>query len=155
MWYKVDWDRLILLLLPTFLRKPVLFGFLKSLLTPISNLHYKWSLAVRDENLKKLSYNGQTCYLRKVLNDRWDSEFRRIYIGDTLNSEQNYIYTTSENLDVYLGTMFLEEEFNYAGTTVDFLVFVPQSVLDIRENEIIATLEFYKLAGKQYKLITI
>lgn len=155
MWYKIDWDRLILLLLPTFLRKPVLFGFVKSLLAPVSKLHYKWSLTVRDENLEKLSYNGQRCYLRKVLNDKWDGDddLRRIYIGDTQNTVQTYLYTSAENLQVYLGTMFLENEFNYAGTSVDFLVYVPQSILDLKENEIIAAVNFYKLAGKQYNII--
>ena len=110
---------------------------------------------MRTANLLKLSYNGQRCYLRKALNDKFDPELRRIFIDGTLDIEQDYIYTQAENLDVYLGTMFLETEFNYAGTTVDFLVFVPQLVLDLKINEIIATLEFYKLAGKQYQIISI
>ena len=154
MWYKIDWDRLILLLLPTFLRKPVLFGYIRALISPIASLHYKWQ-QMRTANLLKLSYNGQRCYLRKALNDKFDPELRRIFIDGTLDIEQDYIYTQAENLDVYLGTMFLETEFNYAGTTVDFLVFVPQLVLDLKINEIIATLEFYKLAGKQYQIISI
>lgn len=154
MWYKIDWDRLILLLLPTFLRKPVLFGYVKALVSPIASLHYKWE-QMRTANLLKLSYNGQRCYLRKALNDKFDPDLRRIFIDGTLDFDQDYIYTPAENLDVYLGTMFLETEFNYAGTTVDFLVFVPQLVLDLKINEIIAMLEFYKLAGKQYQIISI
>ena len=154
MWYKVDWDRLILLLLPTFLRKPVLFGFIRSLISPIASLHYKWDLQ-RSANLIKLSYNGQRCYLRKALNDYCDLDLRRIYIEGTIGTEQDFIYTSAENLDVYLGVMYLETDFNYAGTTVDFLVFVPQAVLDLKENEIIALLDFYKLAGKQYQIIAL
>ena len=154
MWYKIDWDRLILLLLPTFLRNPVLFGYIRALISPIASLHYKWE-QMRTANLLKLSYNGQRCYLRKALNDKFDPDVRRIFIDGTLDFDQDYIYTPAENLDVYLGTMFLETEFNYAGTTVDFLVFVPQLVLDLKINEIIATLEFYKLAGKQYQIISI
>ena len=154
MWYKVDWDRLILLLLPTFLRKPVLFGFIRSLISPIASLHYKWDLQ-RSANLIKLSYNGQRCYLRKALNDYCDPDLSRIYIKGTIGTEQDFIYTSAENLDVYLGVMYLETDFNYAGTTVDFLVFVPQAVLDLKENEIIALLDFYKLAGKQYQIIAL
>lgn len=154
MWYKVDFDKLILLLLPTFLRKPVLFGYLKALVSPISSLHYRWS-QMRDENLKILKYNSQKCYLRGVLNDRYDNDIRRITINNTGNKTQDYIYTLSENLPVYLGTMYLEPEFNYAGSTVDFLVNVPQELINNKINEIVATIEFYVLAGKSYQIIAI
>lgn len=154
MWYKVDWDRLLLLLLPTFLRKPVLFAYIKALVSPIASLHYSWE-RYREGNLKKLSYNGQRCYLRKALNDYCDPDLRRIFIGDTQGSEPDYLYTQEENLDVYLGTMYLETEFNYSTTTIDFLVNVPQDVLDAKINEITALLEFYKLAGKSYQIIAI
>jgi hypothetical protein len=154
MWYKVDFDKLILLLLPTFLRKPIIFGYLKALVSPIASLHYRWS-RMREENLKKLSYNSQRCYLRGVLNDRYDPDERRITISNTGNKTQDYIYTQAENLPVYLGVMWLEPEFNYAGSTVDFLVNVPQEIMNTKLNEIVATLEFYVLAGKSYQIIAI
>ena len=154
MWYKVDFDKLILLLLPTFLRKPVLFGYVRALITPIASLHYKWS-RIRDENLTKLSYNGQRCYLRKALNDKYDPELRRITIDGTLDTTQDYIYTPAENLDVYLGIMYLQQDFNYSNSIVDFLVNVPGQLLNDKINEITATINFYKLAGKSYKLLAI
>ncbi len=154
MWYNVDFDRLVLLLLPTFLRKPVLFGYVRALITPIASLHYKWS-RMRDDNLTKLSYNSQRCYLRKALNDKYDPELRRITIDGTLNQNQDYIYTSAENLDVYLGVMYLEQDFNYSNSIVDFLVNVPGQLLSDKINEITATINFYKLAGKSYKLLAI
>lgn len=154
MWYKIDFDKLILLLLPTFLRKPVLFGYVRALITPIASLHYKWS-RMRDENLIKLSYNSQRCYLRKALNDKYDPELRRITIDGTLDTTQDYIYTPAENLDVYLGVMYLAQDFNYSNSIVDFLVNVPGLLLNDKINEITATINFYKLAGKSYKLLAI
>ncbi|MFV8392738.1 hypothetical protein [Flavobacterium sp. LB2P6] len=154
MWCKVDFDRLVLLLLPTFLRKPVLFGYVRALITPIASLHYKWS-RMRDENLIKLSYNSQRCYLRKALNDKYDPELRRITIDGTLDTTQDYIYTPAENLDVYLGIMYLQQDFNYDNSIVDFLVNVPGQLLNDKINEITATINFYKLAGKSYKLLAI
>jgi hypothetical protein len=154
MWYKVDFDKLTLLLLPTFLRKPVLFGYLKALISPIASLHYRWS-KMRDENLKKLSYNCQRCYFRGALNDKFDPVLRRITFDDTLSLQQDYIYTQTENLDVYLGTMWLEQDFNYAGSTVDYLVMVPRDIMNAKLNEIVALIEFYNLAGKQYQIISI
>lgn len=154
MWYKVDFDKLVLLLLPTFLRKSVLFGFLKALISPIASLHYRWS-KMRQENLKKLSYNCQRCYFRGALNDKFDPVLRRITFDDTLSLQQDYIYTQAENLDVYLGTMWLEQDFNYAGSTVDYLVMVPRDIMNAKLNEIVALIEFYNLAGKQYQIISI
>jgi hypothetical protein len=153
MWYKVDFDKLILLLLPTFLRKLVLFNYLQALILPLVWIYDKWS-ANRNENLKKLSYNSQRCYLRGVLNDKYDPDLRRITISNTAQLEQDYIYTPSENIPVYLGAIWLETEFNYAGTLVDFLVNVPQEVLNIKRNEIVATIDFYVLAGKEYQIIS-
>jgi hypothetical protein len=154
MWYKIDFDRLVLLLLPTFLRKPVLFGYIKALISPIASLHYRWE-RMRADNLKKLSYNSQRCYLRGALNDKYDHELRRITIDETLDLGQDYIYTPAENLDVYLGVMYLEQEFNYGDSVVDFLVNVPGQLLNTKINEITATINFYKLAGKNYKLLAI
>lgn len=154
MWYKVDWDKLILLMLPMTLRKAALFGYLKALLSPVASLHYNWKL-MREANLNKLSYNGQRCYLRKALNDKCDPELRRIYIGETDNTAPAYIYTEDENQDVYLGTMYIDSDFNYSTGVVDFLVFVPQEVLNIKVNELTAILDFYTLAGKKYEIIGI
>lgn len=154
MWYKVDFDRLVLLLLPTFLRKPVLFGYVRALITPIASLHYQWS-RMRDENLVKMSYNSQRCYLRAALNDKYDPDLRRITIDGTLGAEQDYIYTPAENSPVYLGVLYLEQDFNYSNSAVDFLVNVPRDIMNFKLNEIVATLEFYKLAGKQYQIISI
>ncbi|WP_163401402.1 hypothetical protein [Flavobacterium fluviatile] len=154
MWYNVDFDKLILLLLPTPTRKPKNFGFLQALTSSIANLHYRWS-RMREENLKKLSYNSQKCYLRGVLNDRYDPEERRITIKNKVNKAQDYIYTQAENLPVYLGTMWLETEFNYEGSTIDFMVNVPQEIMNLKINEIVATIEFYVLAGKSYQIIAI
>ncbi|KVV16147.1 hypothetical protein [Flavobacterium sp. TAB 87] len=154
MWYKIDWDRLILLLLPTFLRKPVLFGYIKALIAPIASLHYKWE-QLRVANLKKLSYNSQRCYLRGALNDIADPDQRRIYIDEVPELNASYLYQPEENLDYYLDTMFLDLDYTATGETVDFIVYVPEQILTDKKNEIIATLEFYKLAGKAYKILTI
>ena len=154
MWYKIDFDRLVLLLLPTFLRKPVLFGYIKALVSPIASLHYKWE-QMRAANLLKLSYNGQRCYLRGVLNDRYDPDLRRIYIDEVPELKGNYIFTPAENLDYYLDTMYLDLDYSEAGELVDFVVYVPSGILSTKTNEIIVTLDFYKLPGKIYKIIAI
>ena len=152
MWYKVDWDRLILLLLPTFLRKPVLFGYLRALISPIASLHYRW-LRMREENLKILSYNSQKCYLRTALNDKCDPVLRRIYLDKVPNTDNIYIYTPDENLDLYLDTIYLDLDYTEGGETVNGIVNVPSEIFNTKIHEITATLEFYKLATISYKIM--
>jgi hypothetical protein len=151
MWYKVDYNRLAVLMLPTFLRKPILVGYVQSLLVPIDKLYYKWSI-FRNENLYKVQHNGQICKLRKALNDRFDPSERRIYIGDGNRFERQYLYTTGENKPRYLGTMFLYQNSDYADTGVDFIVYAPQEIIGESPYELKAQIEFYKAGGKRYKI---
>lgn len=151
MWYKVDYDKLVLLSLPAFLRKPILVGYVKAIITPIANQYDKWRF-FRDDNLYKVHHTGQVCYLRKVLNDKLDPSLRRIYIGDGQRYKRKYLYTTGENKPVFLGTMYLREAADYADTGVDFNVWVPQSIIESSIYEIIALVDYYKLGGKKYKI---
>jgi hypothetical protein len=152
MWYKLDFDKLIVLILPTFLRKKVFFGYIKTLVSPIESLHGDWS-EIRVRNIKKLSYNCQKCYLRGALNDRFDSDLERITIEKTAAVTQGYLYITDEKKPVYLGVMYLEQGFNYVDGAVNFLVNVPESFDDFKLVEITALIDFYNLAGKSFKLI--
>lgn len=151
MWYKVDYNRLAVLMLPTFLRKPILVGYVQSLLVPIDKLFYNWSI-FRNENLYKVHHNGQICKLRKALNDRFDPSERRIYIGDGNRFERQYLYTTGENKPRYLGIMFLYQNSDYADTGVDFIVYAPKEIINALPYELKAQIEFYKSGGKRYKI---
>lgn len=151
MWYKVDYNKLALLALPAFLRKPILVGYVTALIIPVANLYYKWRV-FRDDNLYKVHHTGQVCYLRKVLNDKLDPSFRRIYIGDGQRYKRKYLYTNGENKPVFLKTMYLLEAADYADTGVDFNVWAPKSIIDGSIYEIIALVNFYKLGGKKYKI---
>ena len=152
MWYNVNWDRLTLLLLPTFLRKPVLFGYIKALISPIAHLHDEWQLE-REENLKILSYNSQKCSLRKALNDKSDNDSRRIYLDKVPPTQNVYIYTKNEYLDLYLDTIYIDLDYTAGGETVNGVVYVPLEFKDTNKmHEITATLEFYKLATISYKI---
>lgn len=65
---EINYKRLIVLLLPTFLRQATITAFLRAMTIPIEYL-YNQFLANRNSNLYRLKMNGQVCYLRRVLND--------------------------------------------------------------------------------------
>jgi hypothetical protein len=151
MWCKVEYQKLALLALPAFLRKPITVGYLQAFIVPIANMYDKWRW-YRDENLYRVHHTGQVCYLRKVLNDKLDPSLRRIYLGDGQRYKRPYLYTTGENKPVFLKTMYLREASDYADTGVDFNVWVPQSIIDSSIYELKWLLDYYKLGGKKYKI---
>lgn len=154
MWYKLNFVSLIFQTLLRALRKRGTFGILRAMLFPAELLHNDW-YNFRLDNIRTLSYNCQVCYLEAALNDRFDPSLRRIVIVDTEYVQQDYIYTLSENTPVYLGTMYLETAFNYSGSNVDFLVKAPANIVDQYYHEIKGLVDFYRLAGKQFNIITL
>ena len=78
--YNLNIDKLLVLLTPTFLRKPKLVAWLRMLATPLHKVLYDFQRA-RQADLYNLAHNSQVCYLRKALNDEFDDEQRRIQIG--------------------------------------------------------------------------
>ncbi|SHG98140.1 hypothetical protein SAMN05443549_109106 [Flavobacterium fluvii] len=151
MWYDIDYKKLAVLLLPTFLRKPVLTAYLQALLVPISQLHYTW-LQKRLDDWYVLNHTGKVFSLRNVLNDKLDVASRRIYITDGNAFPRKYIYTRAEKKPVFLGKLFIYQNSEYLNTGVDFIVFVPQEVIDTKINELHSQIRKYKLASKRYQI---
>lgn len=151
MWFFVNWSRLGLILLPTFLRGEMMRAWIELILSPIEDIHYNW-MQYRKDNLYKLAHNSQKCYLRGALNDRFDPGLRRIKITRGNAYQRKYIYTDAEAKPKYLGTIFLYDDADYADTGVDFIVVVPIDLI-FSIYEMKALVDFYKLASKRYKII--
>lgn len=158
--FQLDIEKLTLLLIPTFLRKSKLVSWLRMLVAPIIKLNYDFTLK-READLRKLSLNGQVCYLRKALNDSFDPQLRRIRILEGNQYQSQYIYTEAERKPKYLGTLYLHRSVDYADTGVDFVVKIPREVWDSQKTptseigryrffEMEALIDFYKLASKRY-----
>ena len=150
MWYHLNINKLVELLLPTFLRKEKMLAWLRALHFPLVKVVDDFNFN-RNQNLYNLAHNGQVCYLRKALNDRFDVSARRIKITDGNRYKRQYIYTQGERKPKYLGVMYLRQNTDYADTGVDFIVEVPKG-LKYNDYEMKALIEFYKLASKRYKI---
>lgn len=154
MWYSIDYNKLVVHLLPTFLRKPRTIALVKSFVLPIQNLHYNW-LQKRSRDWYKINHTGQVCFLRAALNDELDPSERRIYIGDGNSFPRKYIYTRAENKPVYLGTFYIYQKEEFEGTGADFIVYIPQEIINTKWHQLIAITEFYKIASKRYQIVPI
>ena len=79
--YNVNVRRLALLVLPTWLRRPLAGALIYAGVCPLGRLLGELR-SYRRETGYRLSHNGQVCRLRGVLNDEFDPERRRIVIED-------------------------------------------------------------------------
>lgn len=155
--FNVDFDKLVLWLLPDFIRKPVLYAWVRSLCYPVVKQYEEFSQN-RVNNLYKLNHTSQVFSITKVLNDRFDKNERRIYITDGFTKERIYLHTNAEYKPKYLSTpIYLHNPEDYADTGVDFIVWLPNAVEMTPENliEARAQVDFYKRGAKRYKIYRI
>lgn len=154
---RIDFDRLLLWLLPTFLRKAAWLAWLTALITPVKSLYVEF-VAYAAFSDYRLAGTGQVVSIQRVLNDRFDATLRRISIIDGERFTRQYIFTAEENKPVYLGTMYIHDKDDYEDSGVDFIVVLPvdvyQSLNDNTLSELKANLNFYHLPGKRYKITT-
>jgi hypothetical protein len=154
---RVNWERLIKLLLPIRLRaSKILFALLMSLAKWTSNKYdkeYAWILNLMQE----LKYTSQVAVMRKLLNDKFDNKLRRIYFIDGTDGNVSFV---GDDTDVTFAcntssSDFKESEIMWATpdkeTTVgeDFIIVIPIEIED-REKEISKFIDKYILLGVGY-----
>ncbi|ELI6455872.1 conserved hypothetical protein [Flavobacterium psychrophilum] len=151
MLFDINFKKMGIGFLPINLRQPKNIAYVLALLEPVEWLYYQW-LQKRDFDWYRLKHTGQVCKLRKVLNDNLDKSLRRIYIAQGTAFPRKYIYTKAENKPKYLGTYFIKSQDEYENTGVDFIVFVPTEIKTASIDQLKYLLNYYKLAGKRYKI---
>ena len=100
MWFNLDIPKLTSLLTPTFLRREKLSAWLRVLHYPLIKIADDFNIN-RNGNLYNLAHNGQVCYLRAALNDKFDISQRRIKIAEGNRYKRHYIYTDGEKKPKY------------------------------------------------------
>ena len=153
MWYKINFNKLVVQLMPTFLRQPRIIAFISLFSAELTKLHNAW-LIKKSADETWLQHNSQVCKLRKILNDEFDDIERRIKITDGQLYDRQYIYTLGEKKPVY-GKVFLRQNSDYADTGIDFFVIIPKE-LNIEQNKykLEALVNRYRLASKRFKVIS-
>ncbi|WP_312357277.1 hypothetical protein [Sphingobacterium multivorum] len=150
--YDVDLKKLVVMLLPSFMRTEKLIAFIWCLIVGIRTVHFKL-LALWYDTDKEMEVTPQVFSLRKLLNDYFDSVNRSIRIEDTALSDRTYIFTEGENQPLYLDDD--EQVFIYTDAELaaakGFVVIVPESLNNTAETaRLKAMLNKYKLAGTKY-----
>lgn len=91
----VDWLKVIQLQVPQWKRKKRMVVWLMVCINEVKQLHAAF-LAYRKASLYSLRITGQTVYLEKALNDRFDFVNRLIWIETATDGDQFYLYNTIE-----------------------------------------------------------
>ena len=150
--YNIDFNKLVILLLPTFMRQSRLIAFMKSAIAPVVRIHYNFLVKRKDDHYK-LDHNWQVCYLEAALNDQFDISQRRIKIIEGDQYERKYIYTEGESKPKYLGTVFIRPSSDFGDDSFDFTVDMNGVSADIYDVE--AQVRFYKLEGTRFNIINL
>jgi hypothetical protein len=157
--FEINYKRLALLLLPTFLRRDVIVAFLRAMTMPAVTL-YDLFMSNRKNNLYKLKMNGQVCYLRRVLNDAFPSANGAIQI-ESSKSVGGWQYAWDKDYDPYLrylliadeGTIFRDKSAILQSVN-GFIVSVPRALHSVNNDaKLRSLLNAYKLLGKSYTII--
>ena len=150
--FEIDINRLVMLLIPTFLRKRVVFAFARAMVQPVYSLMSRFE-ANREANLYNMHHNGQICYLRAVLNDAFDMEQRRIRIDDSERYDWTFVYPEATDRPLWLETVLIASEAFTADEGTDFTVTVPDDLSRAIIPQMISLVNYYKLAGKRYSIV--
>lgn len=154
--FDIDFTKLTTWLLPAPLRSATWLAWVRVMVSQVVVLYQAFGRN-RAANLYGLGITPQVCYLEKLLNDRFDTGLRRIYIGDPEEQTGYFIYQDAEDKPLLLFTdAEAEGVTTYTDTeagvsSVDFVVFVPVSLI-FNQQELLALLDVYKLAGTSYIL---
>lgn len=160
-----DFRKLALLLLPTFLRRPLLAALAQALVRPLSDLQ-RQLFAIRGQTEARLRLNGQVCHLRRLLNDRYDPIARQITITDAMPDEERdarRLFMRDENRHVFAPSrkddaLMISARSLAGQNSVDFLVHLtPESEHhpywnERRVDELRALVRRYRLAGMRFDI---
>jgi len=176
--FSINFLKLISDFLLTSLRQTWLISFVRAMIDPLTVLYGNF-MSNRADNIYTATITGQVCYLRKMLNDTFDAELRRITINDGNISDWILIYkmalfnntynkqplmsgkadtiTTTISGNIYsfsngnTGVKMISKQGAIGSIGIDFAVNVPTDLYGIvDEIRMKSLLNYYKLASKRY-----
>ncbi len=154
---QIDLTYLFQILLPINLRKSIITAYLDTVNITMTGLYNTFYLLFAQIKYD-LTFNGQVILLEHLLNDKYDSILRRIYIDEEStgintfifnvieDNEETYIFNNTENgTNIYL---FNNSELS---SLADFTIYVPSDVV-FEMIQLRKLVDIYKLPTKLYSV---
>ncbi len=161
---KIDYNKLAVLLLPTFLRQPLLMSLIRVLMTSTQRLHDEHHKA-RNERMYQLQHTSQICHIKDALNREFcvgnyaiTPDYTKGFEIEDINAIGDWVMTYDEVpafADVH--TMVKDDDYTLvydkaiiAQATQSFIVYVPKE-LDLNNSlpKVRAIVEQYRLASRR------
>ena len=162
---KIDYNKLAVLLLPTFLRQPILMSLARILMVPLQRLHDEHH-AARDERMYQLRHTSQICHIKDALNrefavgnyDSTTPDYTAGFEIEDINAIGDWVMTYDE-VPAFADVHTMGEDDDYllvydeaiiTQATQSFIVYVPKSVAFTPSlPKIRAIVELYRLASRK------
>ncbi|MCM1310898.1 MAG: hypothetical protein NC301_07740 [Bacteroides sp.] len=159
--FNINFSRLCINLLPTFLRQPIIYGILHAGAQVLKKSTYAAFTTARTNHNYQLNHNGQVCYLRAVLNDTFGGGFDILDVED----KGEWLYAITEKGTGILLTygedgnaaevsngqkvpvVYNEALLNVAQNS--FIVRVPYKIYQTNLPAVAALVDKYKLISKR------
>ena len=161
---QIDYRKLVILLLPTFLRQPVLMAWLRAMAFPLQSLHDRHQ-AARTQRLYELHHTSQICYIKDALNNEFGiTDYANGFEIEDINAPGNWVWIYDENEDrfddeqhmLFDDPTFIHDLSAILPPTSAFFVLVPQSVTSDETNRarIRSIVNKYRLASRTFEIKT-
>lgn len=134
--FKTDVARLMVLLLPTPQRQPLMVGMAGEAATPFATILGRIK-AWYDDTRHRAQYNGQVCRLAMLLNDKMDEELRgiRVVDGNLITGAAVYARQpgeptmTPKERGAENGVVIVPSRAASVATKYDFKILVPKRIV--------------------------
>lgn len=157
-WNRIEFTRLIIWFLPTRYRNKKYYNWLYVVLYPLIWLY--------ESILYRMQHDCRVKYMEKVLNEWFETPnydpndheaTKKVYIGDGIRPKKTYLYQDYEYKPVYAfqdyenKPVFIYRAIEFLQNFYDFIVWIPLTYV-YNEAVLRAKINYYKLAGKSYKI---
>lgn len=161
---QIDYRKLVILLLPTFLRQPVLMAWLRAMAHPLQEIHDRHQ-AARTQRLYELRHTSQVCYIKDALNNEFGiTDYANGFEVEDINAPGEWVWIYDENVDrfddeqhmLFDDPTFIHNISAILPPTSAFFVLVPQSITIDETNEarIRSIVNKYRLASRTFEIKT-
>lgn len=161
---KIDYSKLAVLLLPTFLRQPILMSLARILMVPLQRLHDEHH-AARAERMYQLRHTSQICHIKDALNREFavgnhalTPDYAAGFEIEDINAIGDWVMTYDE-VPAFADVHTMAEDDDYllvydeaiiTQATQSFIVYVPKA-LDFNASlpKVRAIVDLYRLASRR------
>ena len=159
---RIDYRKLVILLLPTFLRRPVLMAWLRAMVYPLQQLHDRHQSA-RTQRLYELHHTSQICFIKDALNNEFGiTDYATGFEIEDINAPGNWIWVYDENVErfddeqhmLFDEPTWIHDTASILPPTSAFTVLVPKHIEIDETNDarIRSVVNKYRLASRTFEI---